>query len=196
MPEPVPHDVTLLLHAMSEGRASAADDLFPIVYGQLHSLARACMRGQNAGHTLQTTALVNEAYLKLIGPTHPDKQWEGRQHFMRVAARAMRSVLVDHARANHAAKRGGGWMRSPLAAAATFTGEPSADLLALDEALTALAAFDERKAHIVELRFFGGLSVEETAAATGASTATIKRDWRLARAWLRRELDAGTEPAS
>lgn len=188
-------NVTVLLNEMRNGSANAAEQLFPIVYGELHELARACMRRQSPGHTLQTTALVNEAFLKLAG-SGDSAEWEGRYHFMRVAARAMRSVLVDHARGRGAAKRGGGWKRSPLASAETFTGEPSSDLLALDEALSAMVDFDERKARIVEMRFFGGMTVEETAMVMNVSEATIKREWRLARAWLRRELNRDDEHAA
>ncbi|MFM9995378.1 MAG: sigma-70 family RNA polymerase sigma factor [Phycisphaerales bacterium] len=182
-------DVTRLLDAMASGDHAAAERLFPLIYDGLHALAVRAMQSQRAGHTLQATALVHEAYLKLVQPASP--AWESRAHFLRVAARAMRSVLIDHARARRTDKRGGGWKRSPLDDGAVFTDSPSGDVLALDEALKRLAALDGRKAEIVELRYFGGLEVDEAARVLSVSGVTIKREWRLAKAWLRHELERG-----
>lgn len=144
------------------------------------------MAGEREGHTLQATALVNEAYLRLVGETNI--AWTDRAHFLAVAARVMRHILVDHARARNARKRGGGAVNVTLDEALMVTGEPAQDFLALDEALHALARFDERKSRVVELRFFGGLSVDETAAVLTVSADTVMRDWRLAKAWLQREM--------
>ncbi len=182
-------DVTRLLGAMAKGDRGAVDQLLPLVYGELRALAARAMNGQAAGHTLQATALVHEAYLRLMQPR--DGAWEGRAHFLRVAAKAMRCVLIDHARARGAGKRGGGRRGVPLEESAVVAAEPSADVLAIDEALGRLAALDAPKAEIVELRFFGGLGVDETARVVGASPATVKRQWRLAKAWLHRELGGG-----
>lgn len=186
-----PHggNLTALLRAWGRGEAAALDELLPLVYDDLHHQAERYMRAQPGGHTLQTTALVHEAYLRLIGPDAGASAFENRAHFFGVAARAMRSVLVDHARAWHAAKRGGGARALTLGAADDLAEhEPDVDVLALDEALTRLAELDPRQARIVELRYFAGLSIDETAETIGVSHATVERDWRTARLWLLREL--------
>ncbi|HEU4473609.1 MAG TPA: sigma-70 family RNA polymerase sigma factor [Gemmatimonadales bacterium] len=180
-----PADVTRLLQAWSEGDAAALDELLPVVYRELHRQAQRYMRGQSPGHTLQATALVNEAYLRLAGTDPVD--WKSRAHFFGVAAKAMRSILVDHARARRASKRGGGAEPVTLAAA-DEAGAQQVEVLELDETLQRLADLDPRKANLVELRWFGGLSIEEAAEVLDVSPATAKREWRTARAWLRREL--------
>ena len=178
--------VTRLLQRMSDGDARAADELLPLVYEELHALAARAMGQRAAGHTLQPTALVNEAWLRLAGPA--DGGFANREHFLGVAARAMRSALVDHARRRGSAKRAGGRERVPLEHVLELFEEHSSDLLALDEALTRLAAMDPELGRIVELRFFGGLSVEETAHALVCSESTVVRGWRVARLWLQGEL--------
>jgi RNA polymerase sigma factor (TIGR02999 family) len=178
---------TMLLRRLSSGDDGAADELLPLVYGELHALAARFMGERAAGHTLQPTALVNEAWLRLIEPA-AGGSFESRAHFLGVAAKAMRSVLVDHARRRGAQKRGGALERVPLEDIAELFEERASDLLALDEALTRLAAMDAQLGRIVELRFFGGLSVEETARTLGVSEPTIVRGWRVARMWLQREL--------
>jgi RNA polymerase sigma factor (TIGR02999 family) len=157
----------------------------PLLHHELHRIARACMRGERAGHSLQATALVNEAYLKLIDAQHVD--WQNRAHFLAVSARLMRRILVDFARKRQYQKRGGGAQKITLDEALVVP-EPGRDLVALDDALDALAKMDERKARVVEMRFFGGLSVDETAAVLKVSPDTVMRDWRIAKAWLLREL--------
>ncbi len=186
MPEPAPHTVTQLLKAMAEGHEDAAEKLLPLVYDELHAIARRHMQRQRGNHTLQTTALVNEAYLRLIGPESPE--WSDRRHYLAVAARAMRCVLVDHARRKHADKRGGGQAARRLDDIALAVVEPDLDLIALDDALHAFTALYPTKGRVVELRYFGGQSVEETAQMMDTSTATVKRDWSFARAWLRRHM--------
>ena len=188
-------DVTGLLVAWSKGDRAALDELLPVVYAELRRQARRALRREAAGHTLQPTALVHEAYLKLVDQ-RPDR-WQGRAQFFGVAARCMRQVLVDAARTRRAAKRGGGARAITLGDAEGLVAAPSGggeaagdDVLALDEALTRLAALDPDQARIVELRYFAGLSIEESAAALGISPATLKRRWALARAWLLRELSA------
>ena len=187
---PVPSDVTQLLLAWQGGDRDAFDRLVPMVYRELHQLAHARMRGQADGPTLQTTALVHEAYLRLV-----DQQrvaWHDRLHFFAVCAQAMRCILVDAARARHSQKRGGGTPLLPFDETRMRPGAPQRNVLALDEALTELATADPRKARVVELRYFGGLTVEETAGALGVSPETVTRDWRLAKLWLVRALrDAG-----
>ncbi|MFN8575080.1 MAG: ECF-type sigma factor [Gemmatimonadaceae bacterium] len=183
------HDVTRLLHEVSSGADGAAERLIRLVYAELHDLAVAYMRREKGDHTLQPTALVNEAYLRLVGPSQPE--WKDRAHFFGIAARAMRRVLVDHARRRSAVKREGG-ERITLDEAVASADERSIDLLALDDALAKLAALEERQAQIVELRFFGGLDVDQVAQVLGISPATVKRDWAFARAFLQRELDDGT----
>ena len=168
------------------GDQSALDELTPLVYAELRKLAAAYLRRERPGHTLQATALVNEAYLRLVGRKHG--RWQGRSHFYGIAARLMRQVLVEHARRRRAEKRGGGLLAVTLAQADEVAGAPEVDVLAVHEALERLAAFDEQQARIVELRFFGGLSIEEAAEALGVGHATVEREWGLARAWLRKEL--------
>jgi RNA polymerase sigma factor (TIGR02999 family) len=160
--------------------------LIPIVHRELHQIAQRCMAGERAGHSLQATALVNEVYLRLVDTK--DVAWHDRAHFLAVAARVMRRILVDHARAHRAQKRGGPATRVTFDEALVVTNEPRADFVALDDALDALAGFDERKSRVVELRFFGGLSVEETASVLKVSPGTVMSDWRLAKAWLQREM--------
>jgi RNA polymerase sigma-70 factor (ECF subfamily) len=184
-----PGSVTGLLLAWRGGDEAALEQLVPLVHQELHRIARGCMRGERAGHSLQATALVNEAYLRLIGAQQVD--WQNRVHFLAVSARLMRRILVDFARAKNYQKRGGGAQAVTLDEALVVV-EPGRDLIAIDEALDALAKMDERKAKVVEMRFFGGLTVEETAAALGVSPDTVMRDWRLAKAWLMRELKGGS----
>ncbi len=183
---PASPDVTALLRAWSDGDRDALDQLLPVVYRELHRQAEHFMRAQPPGHTLQTTALVHEAYLRLAIRDRPE--WKGRAHFFGVAAKAMRSILVDHARARGAAKRGGGTQAVTLSNLEDTDGQ-ELDVLELDDALERLAELDPRKGSLVELRYFAGLSIEEAAESLGVSPATAKREWRLARAWLRRELD-------
>jgi RNA polymerase sigma factor (TIGR02999 family) len=182
--------VTELLRAWGEGDQAAVDELVPLVYGELRRQARRYMRAQPSGHTLQTTALVHETYLRLVGRSRV--QWKGRAHFFGVAAKAMRSILVDHARARGAAKRGGAARPVTLGEAGEIAEvadpERGVDVLALDEALARLGELDPRKSQLVELRYFGGLGIEEAAVVLGVSPATVKREWTTARAWLKREL--------
>jgi RNA polymerase sigma factor (TIGR02999 family) len=185
--EPVdPAQATLLLRRMAEGDQSAQEQLLQLVFAQLHQLAEQALRGQEQ-HTLQPTALVNEAYLRVLGAHKRD--FESRAHFLGLAAKAMRSVLVDHARRLGAAKRGGNAQRMSIDALAELFATSVPDMLGLDEALTRLSAMDGQLGRIVELRFFGGLSVEETAAVMQVSEPTIVRGWRVARMWLKRELE-------
>jgi len=186
---PAVGDVTGLLLAWSRGDSTALEALMPIVHAELRRLARRQMRGERDGHTLQTTALVNELYLRLADVSRV--RWQDRGHFFALAARLMRRVLVDHARSRRYQKRGGTAIRVPLTDTLPIAADRSADLVALDDALTALASFDERKGRVVELRFFGGLNVAETAEALGVSVETVARDWRLAKAWLHKELTRG-----
>lgn len=179
--------VTRLLARLSAGDARAAEELFPLVYGELHALA-ASLFGPRAGHTLQPTALVHEVWLKLAGAGPESAEWASRAHFFGVAARAMRSVLVDHARAKQAAKRGGGAERLELDEIAAVFAEEVPDLLALDEALTRLEAMDAELARLVELRFFAGLTIEDAARTLAISVPTAVRAWQVARLWLAREL--------
>jgi len=184
-----PHDVTLWLQAWSRGDEAALGKLVPLVYGELHRRARSFMRRERAGHSLQPTALVHEAYLRLVG-SRPVLDWQDRRHFYALAARLMRQVLVQHARAHRARKRGGG--AAPVTLDETLLARQRApDLVRLDEALRALAQTDDRKSHVVELRFFGGLSVEEAAEVLEVSAQTVQRDFRLAKAWLLREMKRG-----
>ena len=186
MTKPSPHEVTQLLQAWSDGNQEALDKLAPLVYEELHRLARHYMSGERLGHTLQTTELVDEAYVRLID--WKNVQWQNRAHFFGVAAQMMRRILVDAARSRHYAKRGGEACRVSLSEAAKVSPERGEDLIALDEALQSLAAIDPRKSRIVELRFFGGLSVDETAEVLKVSARTVIREWSLAQAWLYREL--------
>jgi RNA polymerase sigma-70 factor (ECF subfamily) len=178
--------VTRLLADVRLGRRDALDRLLPIVHDELRRIASAYMRRERADHTLQPTALVNEAYLRLVDQR--EIVWQDRAHFVGVAARLMRQILVDHARARAAAKRAGGVDRVPLDETVLVEAERPVDLLALDEALERLAAMDPALARVVELRYFGGLTTREAAEATGVSTATVEREWATARGWLRREL--------
>jgi len=178
--------ITHLLLAWGQGDQAALDTLMPLVYGELRKVAARHLRGQRAGHTLQTTALVNEAYLRLIDASQV--KWQDRAHFFAVAAHFMRRILVDFARSRNYQKRGGGAQQVSLAEALAIEPERGADLLALDEALTRLQALNERQAQVVELRYFGGLSEEESAEALKVSVRTVRRDWNFARVWLHREL--------
>lgn len=186
MPLPASADVTSLLVAWSEGDEAALSLLVPRIYAELHRLAHHQMRAERRGSTLQTTALVNEAYLRLVDTRRV--RWESRAHFLGVAAQAMRRVLVDAARARGARKRGGAAPIVPLDDVPLAAPERAASIVALDDALTALADVDPRKSQVVELRYFGGLSVAETAAVLRVSPETVQRDWRVAKAWLLREL--------
>jgi RNA polymerase sigma factor (TIGR02999 family) len=183
---PSSHRITHLLHEWSAGDERALEELTPLVYEELRKQATRYLRRERQGHTLQTTALIHEAYLRLVDAR--DVEWQGRAHFFAIAANLMRRILVDHARRRDAHKRGGDHVRLPLDEALAIAEESHVDLLALDEALDRLAAFDAQQARVVELRFFSGLSVEEAAAALGVSPRTVKSDWALARAWLRREI--------
>ena len=180
------HEVTQLLRAWSEGEQTALEKLMPVVYAELHRIAQRYIAYERPGHTLQATALVNEAYLRLVDSAQAT--WQDRAHFFAVCAQLMRRILVDWARSRQAIKRGGEVQRLELEEALVVVEAPGSDLVALDEALKALAAMDPRKSQVVELRFFGGLSVEETAAVLKISAETVMRDWKFAKSWLRREL--------
>lgn len=182
-------ELSRLIAASAAGSEAAAAALVPLVYEELRRVAAAALRRERADHTLQPTALVHEAFLRLAGV--PASQWRDRGHFVAIAARVMRQILVDHARGRHALKRGSADVRVPLDGLDVPAASTDVDLVALDDALQRLAELDERQARIVELRFFGGLTVEETAALIGASERTVKRDWQMARAWLKRELARG-----
>jgi RNA polymerase sigma factor (TIGR02999 family) len=182
-PVPPARDVTALLAAWGDGDREALDHLLPLVYGELKRLARSRMRGERGGHSLQTTALVNEAYLRLVD--YRRVQARDRSHFLAIAAQAMRRILVERARARSAVKRDGGVAALTLQAAADEAGMRAGELVALEEALDRLAGFDARKARVVELKYFGGLTNDETAAALEISGATVEREWSAARAWLR-----------
>jgi RNA polymerase sigma factor (TIGR02999 family) len=179
-------DVTRLLRAWSSGDADALNALTPLVYEELHRRAHWYMRREHADHTLQTTALVNEAYLRLVDLQQVS--WRDRAHFFALASRVIRHVLVDAARSRRSLKRGADASPETIDENVLVSMTPPADIIALDDALQALAAIDDRKNQVVELRFFGGLTVEETAEVLSVSPETVKRDWKLARAWLRREL--------
>jgi RNA polymerase sigma-70 factor (ECF subfamily) len=181
--------VTALLRQWGDGDEAALERLIPLVHRELHQIARRCMAGERSGHSLQATALVNEAYLRLVDT--PNVDWQNRAHFLAVAARIMRRILVDHARARLADKRGGHVERLSFDDALMVLDDPRQDFIALDDALKALAAVDERKSRVIELRFFGGLSIEETAAVLGVGPDTVMRDWRLAKAWLQVEMRGG-----
>lgn len=189
MSDTSPHEITQLLQAASKGNAEAVEMLAPLVYGELHRLAEFALRKEGVGHTLQPTALVHEAFLVLLGEQAPT--WQDRTHFFSLAARLMRRILVDHARRRHAAKRDGGvriTLDEALHTPAGQDADRALDLIAIDEAMTRLEALSERPARVVELRFFAGLDVEETARALAISPASVKRDWTFARAFLLREL--------
>jgi RNA polymerase sigma factor (TIGR02999 family) len=179
-------DITQLLMAWSDGDESALEKLVPLIYGELRRLAQRYMRRERHGHTLQTTALINEAYLQLVDIRNV--HWQNRAHFFALCARLMRRILVDFARSRHYAKRGAGAEPLSLDQSVPASPEYSLDLVAVDDALQTLARMDGRKAQVVELRFFGGLTVEETAEALKVSPETVRRDWRLAKVWLLREL--------
>jgi len=181
------HEVTQLLIQWSNGDKAALDKLMPLIYEELRQLARHYMNRERAGHTLQTTALVNEAYLRLIN--RKQVHWQNRAHFFAIAAHLMRSILVDHARSHAYAKRGGGARKIALDEALAVSQQRAADVVALDDALKRLAEIGRQQSRIVELQFFGGLTIEETAEVLGLSPATIKREWSTAKAWLYHELN-------
>jgi RNA polymerase sigma-70 factor, ECF subfamily len=183
------NDISMLLRAWSDGDQSALQSLTPILYRELRRLAHHYMERERSGHTLQTTALVNEAYIRLVD--YKRMQWQDRAHFFAVAAQVMRRILVDHAR-SHNIKRGAGVQHVALDDVAVVSADRTGDLVALDDAMNALARLDPRKVQIIEMRFFGGLSVEETAAVLKVSPATVRRDWSIAKFWLYRELGGGT----
>jgi RNA polymerase sigma factor (TIGR02999 family) len=180
------HQVTHLLRAWGEGEQSALDKLVPLVYQEMHRLAQVYMSRERSGHVLQTTALVNEAYIRLVDTTKAS--WQNRAHFFAICANVMRRILVEWARSRQALKRGGAAVPLELVESLVVADEPGQDLVALDDALKDLSALDPRKGKVVELRFFGGLSVEETAEALKISCETVMRDWKFAKSWLRREL--------
>lgn len=186
---PTPKSITELLIEWREGDESALDRLIPLVYEELRRLARYYMRRERPGHTLQTGALVNEAYLRLV--EHKGMRWQNRSHFYAVAAQAMRRILVDHARSRRYVKRGGGTQIVELDEAASVVQKQAANLVALDDALRDLSTIDSRKSQIVEMRYFGGMSVDETAVVLGISAVTVMREWNSAKAWLLRAI--GTE---
>jgi len=181
-----PIDVTMLLKEISKGNQDAMSELVPMVYEELRRLAAYYLRRERSDHTLQATALVHEAYLRLVDQRHVD--WKNRNHFFGVAAQLMRRVLLMHAREHNAAKRGGGAQKISLDETAVFSPAQADELVFLDELLTRLAALDQQQARIVEFRFFAGLSVQETAEVMNISTTTVKRDWAMAKAWLAREM--------
>ena len=185
------HDVTQLLKAWTAGDERALEKITPLVYEQLHRAARYYMAGQRSGHILQTTALVNEVYLQLVDCGQMN--WQDRAHFFAMSAQLMRRILVDFARSRGSQKRGAGAVHLSLDEVPSVCHEPDPNLLALDDALKALAAIDERESKVVELRFFGGLSAKETAEVLKVSVETVQRDWRLAKIWLLRELSRGNQ---
>jgi len=181
------HEITRMLKEWSDGKAGALEDLLPVVYEELHKQAERYLRHERRNHTLQPTALINEVYLRLIG--QHDRNWERRTHFFAISANLMRRILVDHARARHRKKRGGIASAVPLIdEAVASANERDLDLVALDEALLRLNEIDERQVKVVELRYFGGLTLEETAQALRISRTTVAEDWKMAKAWIRREL--------
>ena len=194
MPTPEPQRLTHLLIAWSEGDQKALDELFPLVYDELRQMARRQMRRERRGHTLRTTALVNDAYLRLVDQR--EVRWQNRAHFFAIAAQMMRRILVDHARAKRYEKRGGGAAHVPLEEAAVLAHGKEAEIIALDEALAALGEIDPRRARVVELRYFGGLSNEEIGEVLKVSPNTVTRDWNMARAWLYQELSRAADGRS
>lgn len=182
---PSGHEVTRLLNQWAQGDRAALDQLMPLVYDELHKMARRYMNPRSSDHTLQPTAVIHEAYLKLAGT---EQDWESRAHFFGIAAKAMRHILVDNARHRKAAKRGGEVRMLPLEEGIAISGGVAAEIVALDEALTALSKIDPRKGQVVELRYFGGLSVEDTARTLKISPETVARDWQFARSFLQREI--------
>ena len=185
-PPSTPHEVTQLLLDLGAGDRTALDRLMPLVYDELRRLAHHYMSRERPDHTLQTTALVGEAYLRLVDQTRV--RWQNRAHFFGIAAQTMRHILVEYARAHTRIKRGGGALRVSLDETAVVSGERAAEIVALDDALTRLAAVDPRRCQVVEMRFFSGLSNEEAAEVLGVSPNTVTRDWNMAKAWLRREI--------
>ena len=190
-PAPSPHEITQLLAEWSNGNQTALDKLYPLVYDELHRMARRYMNRERKGHTLQTTALINEAYVRLVDQKHV--HWENRAHFFAISAQIMRRILIDHARSHAYAKRGGGAQKVSLDETAIIADDPAADLLLLDEALNRLAEMDPRRSQVVELRYFGGLNNEEISGVLKISENTVTRDWNMARAWLYQEL-SGSVP--
>jgi RNA polymerase sigma factor (TIGR02999 family) len=190
MTPPHTQEVTQLLAKLSHGDRTALDELLPLVYDELRRLADRYLRRERSDHTLQATALVNEAYLRLVDQNVP---WQNRAHFFGVAAEMMRRILVDHARSHQAQKRGSGGVKLSLDEALNMSDERATDLISLDDALTALAEFDPQKSRIVELRFFAGLSIEETAKVLDIGTATVIRQWRMAKAWLYHEVSKSSD---
>ena len=188
-PSSPPHEITQLLAEWSHGNQAALDKLYPLVYSELRRLAHGYLRRERKGHTLQTTALINEAYLRLVDQKHV--HWANRSHFFGISAQIMRRILIDHARRYDYAKRGGGAQRISLDEAALVAKERGRALLMLDEALNSLAKIDPRRSQVVELRYFGGLNNEEIAGVLKISENTVTRDWNLARAWLYQELNRG-----
>jgi RNA polymerase sigma-70 factor (ECF subfamily) len=185
-------EVTQLLNAMTRGDSGAAEKLLPLVYKELHRLAASYMRRERPDHTLQATALINEAYLRLA---RGDEEWNNREHFIGMAANVMRHVLVDYARAHNAQQRDGGMKRVELREELAVSAEKLEEVVALDEALRGLESSHPRQAKVVELRYFGGLSLEQIASLLGVSERSVKRDWSLARIWLFRELEQGSNPS-
>ena len=184
---PASNEVTQLLVAWGNGDQAARDQLMPLVYAELHRLAHRHIKRERPGHTLQTSALVNEAFVRLVDQR--DVHWQSRAHFFGIAAQMMRRILVDYARKRRFAKRGGNQLQVSLNEELVAANQRSAEVVLLDDALTQLAEIDERKSKVVELKFFGGLSIEETAEALGVSPGTVMRDWTLAKAWLRRVMN-------
>ena len=184
-----PHEITQLLAEWSDGNQSALDELYPLVYDELHKLARRYMSRERKGHTLQTTALINEAYVRLVDQRNV--HWTNRSHFFAISAQIMRRILIDHARRQAYAKRGGGARQVSLEEAATVTSNAGSELIRLDEALNSLAERDPRRSRVVELRYFGGLNNEEIAGVLHVSENTVTRDWNMARAWLYQQLTGG-----
>ena len=189
MAEPPSGEVTRLLAAWRQGDAAASDQLISLVYGQLRRMARGVLARRQPGQTFQTTALIHELYLRLVG--HPDKHWQDRSHFFAASAQAMRHILVDHARARQSAKRGGGAVAVSLDENAIVSVDRAAEMIALDRALTDLKDLHPRQCRVVECRYFGGLTVAETAEVLQVSPETIMRDWKMAKAWLHRAMTGG-----
>jgi RNA polymerase sigma factor (TIGR02999 family) len=183
---PPQHEITQLLAKWRDGNQSALDELYPLVYDELHRLARRYMSRERKGHTLQTTALINEAYVRLVDQRNV--HWANRSHFFAISAQIMRRILIDHARRHRYAKRGGGAQQVSLEEVAAVIPDPGSELVRLDEALKSLAEMDPRRSQVVELRYFGGLNNEEIAGVLKISENTVTRDWNMARAWLYRQL--------
>lgn len=186
-----PEEITALLLAWSRGQSSALDQLIPLVHDELHGIAKRYMRRERPGQTMQTTALVHEAYLRLIDSSRV--QWQNRAHFFAIAAQLMRRILVDFARRRHNLKGGGDVKKVSLDEALVVSGETGEEMIAIDDALNTLASLDARQSQVVELRFFGGLSIDETAEVLKVSEGTVRRDWSLAKAWLHRELSGARQ---